>query len=670
MALPAPRLDDRSFQDLVDDAKRFIQERCPEWTDHNVSDPGITLVETFAWMTDLLLFRLNRVPDRTFIKFLDLLGVHRYAPTAAMAAVDFRLSAPQDEPITIPAGTVVSTPRTISDAAVPFTTISDLRVVSSAIDVVANRTGKQRNIRDITATLDMDRAIPCFSDTPEPDDALYFGFDAGLPDHLVVIEFDCEVAGHGINPNRPPLRWEAWDGDDWEPCDVSLDETGGLNRPGNVELQLPPNHAIAEIDDVRKGWIRARVIEDDEIEAYRSSPTIRSIRGYVIGATGNAVNAEFVDSEILGISSGVAGQEFHLKNAPVVASDEPFVVLISQPDLDEDDAESVDDEDDDGPAPQVGYQPWELRSDFADSGPDDRHFTLDAHAGIVKFGPMLRDPDGSARRHGAVPPRGVTITASRYRTGGGTAGNVSAGAISVLRSSIPMVASVNNRRSARGGVDAETVDQAKERGPVQLRVRNRAVTIEDFEYLAREAAPELARVRALEVTDDGAAPGVRVLLVPDVGGPEEALELRDLFPNEALRDRVVEFLDRRRVIGTRLVVEPPTYLGLRVDADVTPLPDANPADVETEVNIALRRYFHPVAGGRNGTGWEFGRDVRVSEVYAVIQRVAGVDIVQNVELFVVNPESGESESAGDVVELFDTDLLLPANHQITMVNEP
>ena len=54
----------------------------------------------------------------------------------------------------------------------------------------------------------------------------------------------------------------------------------------------------------------------------------------------------------------------------------------------------------------------------------------------------------------------------------------------------------------------------------------------------------------------------------------------------------------------------------------------------------------------------------------MIQRVAGVDIVQNVELFVVNPESGESESAGDVVELFDTDLLLPANHQITMVNEP
>jgi predicted phage baseplate assembly protein len=454
MALPAPKLDDRSFQDLVDDAKRFIQERCPEWTDHNVSDPGITLVETFAWMTDLLLFRLNRVPDRTFIKFLDLLGVNRYAPTAANVGVDFRLSAPQQETVVVPAGTIVSTPRTISDAAIPFSVTASIEILSSTLDIVANRTGKQRSIRDITATLDMDRSIPCFSDEPQPDDALYFGFDAALPDHLIGIEFECEVAGHGVDPLRPPLRWEAWDGEDWSPCDVSVDETGGLNRSGRVELQLPAGHEIAEIDDIRRGWVRTRVVDDDSTEAYRSSPMIRSVRGYVIGASGEAVNAEFVDAEILGVSTGVAGQEFRLKNSPVVASDEPFVVLTSQPDLDDDTDGSVSAQDD------VGYRTWELRSDFADSSSDDPHFTLDAHAGVVKFGPILRDPDGSARHHGAIPPRGVRVTASRYRTGGGAAGNVSPGAISVLRSSIPMIAAVSNRRSARGGVDAESVEQA------------------------------------------------------------------------------------------------------------------------------------------------------------------------------------------------------------------
>src|ERR687884_1587181 len=112
MALPVPNLDDRRFQDLVDDAKRLVQQRCPEWTDHNVSDPGVTLIEAFAWMTDQLLYRLNRVPDRNYIKFLELIGVHLYPPAAAHAPVTFWLSAPQKSTVTIPTGTEVATVRT------------------------------------------------------------------------------------------------------------------------------------------------------------------------------------------------------------------------------------------------------------------------------------------------------------------------------------------------------------------------------------------------------------------------------------------------------------------------------------------------------------------------------------------------------------------------------
>ncbi len=70
MTLPAPSLDDRQAQDLVDDAKRLVQKMCPEWTDHNVSDPGVTLIEAFAFMVDQLIYRLNRVPDRLYVKFL------------------------------------------------------------------------------------------------------------------------------------------------------------------------------------------------------------------------------------------------------------------------------------------------------------------------------------------------------------------------------------------------------------------------------------------------------------------------------------------------------------------------------------------------------------------------------------------------------------------------
>ena len=83
MTLPAPNLDDRRFQDLVDDAKRLVQRRCPEWTDHNVSDPGITLIETFAYLVDQVLYRLNRVPERSYVTFLELMGVELFAPSAA-----------------------------------------------------------------------------------------------------------------------------------------------------------------------------------------------------------------------------------------------------------------------------------------------------------------------------------------------------------------------------------------------------------------------------------------------------------------------------------------------------------------------------------------------------------------------------------------------------------
>ena len=81
--LPAPNLDDRHFQDLVDDAKRLVQQRCPEWTDHNVSDPGVTLIEAFAQMVDQLIYRLNRVPDLHYVKFLELIGVELRPPAAA-----------------------------------------------------------------------------------------------------------------------------------------------------------------------------------------------------------------------------------------------------------------------------------------------------------------------------------------------------------------------------------------------------------------------------------------------------------------------------------------------------------------------------------------------------------------------------------------------------------
>ena len=128
MVLPVPDLDDRTFQDIVNEARRRIPLYCPEWTDHNLSDPGITLIELFAWMTEMIIYRLNKVPDKNYVKFLELIGVELAPAASASTDVSFLLSASQPIAITIPRGTEVSTVRTETEEAIEFTTLEDVRV--------------------------------------------------------------------------------------------------------------------------------------------------------------------------------------------------------------------------------------------------------------------------------------------------------------------------------------------------------------------------------------------------------------------------------------------------------------------------------------------------------------------------------------------------------------
>src|ERR671922_1087866 len=112
MSLPEIQLDDRRFQDLISEARTRIHRSCPEWTEHNVSDPGITLIELFAWMTEMTIYRLNRVPDKLHVTLMELLGIRLDGPTGARAQLRFRLAGPATEPVEIPATTEVGTPRT------------------------------------------------------------------------------------------------------------------------------------------------------------------------------------------------------------------------------------------------------------------------------------------------------------------------------------------------------------------------------------------------------------------------------------------------------------------------------------------------------------------------------------------------------------------------------
>ncbi|WP_020673163.1 putative baseplate assembly protein [Amycolatopsis nigrescens] len=640
MALPAPNLDDRRFQQLVDEAKRYVQQRTPEWTDHNVSDPGVTLIETFAHMVDQLVYRLNRVPEKNYLAFLDLLGIRLFPPAAARAEVLFWLSAPQPDVVLLPAGTEVATAGSETDEAVVFATVAPLPLVPCELDrlLTVSATGEQS---DHTNDLNAGKDVRCFQAEPAPGDVMLLGLSAAVPRCVLAVRLDSQVEGIGVDPRQPPLVWEAWDGTAWAECETYEDTTGGLNRPGDVVLRVPAGHVPSVVAGVRAGWVRCRVLAPEPQQPfYSESPTIRVAEAATVGGVMTVEHAETVTDLPLGSSAGVPGQRFRLARSPVLNHGEPIVVQVSEED---------------------GWLDWTVVEHFGRSGPRDRHVVLDATTGELSFPPAVREGDGTLRSYGAVPPKGAQIRVPRYRTGGGRAGNVARGTISVLRSSVPYVASVENREAAEGGVDGETVEEAKVRAPNQLRVQERAVTAEDYEYLARQAAPSAARVCCLPAGPGQEAGAARVLVVPGAVADEgDRLRFEQLIPSEELLGSIATRLDERRLIGTRLIVEPPFYQGVTVVARLV----ASGPEVDRDALDALYRYVNPLSGGPDGTGWPFGRPVQYGEIFAVLQEVPGVRLVEEIRLFPADPITGRRGTAADRVDLAPHALAFSHQHQV------
>ena len=647
MPLPAPNLDDRRFQDFVDDAKRLVQRRIPAWTDHNVHDPGVTLIEAVATVADQLSYRLNQVPERHYRKLLDLLGITLRPPAAARAELTFRLSAARPEPVRVPLGTRVATRRVPGEEPVGFSTLADLDLVPvtlaelRAAPALGGETGSE--LRDLGPALTAGQPAACFSDPPRPGDQFYVGLSAPAPSCVVRLRTDSEIEGIGVDPDDPPLRWEARTPNGWSPCEVEQDETGGLNRPGDLVLALPTDHVATLLNGIRAGWLRAIVTEPEEGRpSYSRSPVVSRMTAACVGGRIAAAHADHLRLEVLGRAEGVAGQQFPVRRRPLLRTVEPLVVEVSAGE---------------------GWEEWAEVPDFAGSGRDDQHFVLDRAAGVVEFGPVVRLADGTVRSYGKVPPEGATVRLREYWAGGGAAGNVPAGALSVLARAIPYIRSVTYRRPAVGGRDGESVEQAKVRAPLALRVRDRAVTAEDYEAIAAEAALGAARIRCVPPGSPGEP--VRVLVVPDVTGfgpgrfPFDALT-----PDEELLRRVAAALDARRVVGVRVEVAPPHYQGVTVAVRLRARRTAAVDEVRDAALAALHRYLHPWSGGPDGAGWPFGRPVSLGDVHAALAPIAGLDYVEDARLYAADPLAAVRGESTARIEIGADGLPFSYDHQV------
>ncbi|MEA2219574.1 MAG: hypothetical protein QOJ35_2200 [Solirubrobacteraceae bacterium] len=657
--LPEIELDDRRFQELVNEARARIVRRCPEWTEHNVSDPGITLIELFAWMTEMTTYRLNRVPDKIYIRLLELLGVPLRPATPSRTRVRFTLAAPPAQPITLSAGdTEVGTVRTAYEESIVFEvaesrTIEPLRPSAYVVD----RDGERRNIpvdAGIARPIGADRAA--FSQLPVPADALHLGFDASLSRLLMRITVEAEPArGAGVDPRRPPLRWELSAGElpngdiRWDPVTVLEDTTGGFNfGSGDVLLELAGDSERVPFGGHRMHWLRCRVASPAEAGdggAYERPPEVYTITGEPIGAILMCQHAEHVDNEVLGESDGTAGQSFEVLRPPMLSASEDEFLEVREPQSGE-------------------WQRWLPRESFHECGPDDLVYVCDPANGTVELAPAVRQGNGDWRYYGAVPPKGATLRLGRYRSGGGLRGNVLPGSLTVLKAGPPGISSVTNPAGARGGVDPEQLDTLRVRGAMELRARHRAVTAEDFEHLAREASARVARAVCLP-PDEGNAVTVRIL--PRLHPADRRLDHEELQPPRELLDEVATYLDERRLLGATLHVAPVRLRGVSVVVELQTEPLADLARIREQTLRELYRFLNPLVGGvpgEEGSGWEFGRTLNQGELYGVVHQIAGVEYVRLLRMYRADLATGRqsAEPAGSHIVLEPDQTIASGTH--------
>jgi len=647
------RLDGRRSPELVADARDKLMVACPELTNGSNGDPAGTLIELFSWMTELVTDRLARVPTKLHLALLETLGIELEGPAAASTQIRVRLSAPATEPTIVRAGTEVGTLRTTADESIVFTTQRDFAImpVQPATYVVQrDKKLKELGVADGVANPPGPEQPP-FSSTPKVDDALYLGFEDSIASLLLRVSIEASTArGAGVMPDDPPLRWESSQGEgEWAELEVIEDLTGGFNYgSGTVEVQCPPRSGIESLAGRRLHWVRCRIAETTRIggepAVYTQPPSIYRITAAAVGAQLEAEHSTLEVEEQLGVSDGSPGQEFYTRHAPLLSLGNEETLEVQTPSGD--------------------WEPWEECDTFAGSGPEDRHFLLDRVHGHIRLGPALRDRGGGTGLWGAIPPKGAAVRMSRYRHGGGSAGNVDADRLTILRSAMPGVASVTNLEPGRGGVDPQSLQSLRDRSTLELRTRYRAVTAQDYEFLATQATPRVARAQFVAAPE----PGVTLRILPRVDPADRRLGIDELTPDPLLLGEVSRYLDARKFAGMPVSLLPMQFRGVSVIVNLEVSRHVDSHRIAREVSRALYVYLNPVIGGAAGQragGWPLGRSLNQGELYAIVNAFEGVELVRILRLYEVDLRTGKQGGAvGRQLVIEPDEVIASGEHQV------
>jgi len=250
MPIKPPDLDDRSYDDIVREARALIPQYCPDWTNLSDADPGMTLVQLFAWMTEMTIFRLNRVPDKTYVHFLNFIGEERRHAKPATVPVTFAKRSEGDDAVEVEAFSRVSTRSTDGRTPTHFVTTDRLTVHGGVVErMVAVRAGARPRVREIAFVRD-----------PRTEAVLRLGGGLGVQ------PFVMDPVEHGPHAYTAH-QYLYLAHDDLSQMDFEITPehpAGRMRLRTDTETELPVAGLFRWERRTAEGWVAMDVVEESE----------------------------------------------------------------------------------------------------------------------------------------------------------------------------------------------------------------------------------------------------------------------------------------------------------------------------------------------------------------------------------------------------------------------
>ena len=714
MPLIAPILDDRSFEDLFAELRSRIPVYTPEWTDHQDSDVGITLLQLFAYLGEGLQFRFNQIPEATQVAFLKLLDIPLRPARPAQAMLRFESKVANG--VALYGGDQVKAGKTLftltQDATIwPLDCVTvarrsllsdeeiaqpgrvlefiealdpEVRVaVQASVDALAEAGGGDVVAPYETVTMASDGSSPAIDFSDSVDACVWIAVLAPTEPPIAPSDLADPDLGLKRVDGRALSLAVGFSPEAWFPDIDQAPVCGQADGPSLVwQATLAKARTDGSVDympvrvagDTSQGFTREGVVRLElpaELTTLGLPPPPAGLAGTgnfppeldddragrlwfwlrVWRSDGSRIGAvQLVTLNAVPCEQVVAGVP-QLLGTGTGQPGQAYTLTSAPVLLDARHPVKLQVEE------SGNWTEWRRVDTLDASVATDRDFTVDAESGTVRFGTRF-------------PQLGERIRVSSYHFGGGAVGNVPAQAIARVGDTLAgptppqplrrpsQVASAlkcANPFAAYGGADSESLDAALRRIPAELRRNRRAVARDDFASLALETPGlELGRAECLPLfhaPSRSHKPGTVSVVVWPARDPQH--------PNAPLPDawelaQVCAWLDRWRLVTTELFVIPPTYRRIALALSVKVREGYGLDAVRDWVDLLLRQFLAPLPPyGPDGNGWPLGRRVIARELEGAAMQVEGVEYIEALRLDVATRQADGSETwaAIDVQQL-------------------